>query len=152
MRSNANIICEKLLALSRWNIDGLLKLENELGKKVRAILQLRLHVSLIARRERELGDKADAKDDVDMTYFASHGHWYSQYSKGHMRKLRSIASNISMHLCDMLQYVNRQLALAGEIAILPFGDEAATRVLGLPMHLYLDGDGQETIVATMVSC
>ena len=48
LRIGANVICEKPLVLSPWNIDGLKEMENETGKRVYNILQLRLHPSIIA--------------------------------------------------------------------------------------------------------
>src|SRR5512133_4104515 len=42
LRSEADAICEKPLVLNPWNIDGLVEMEKETGKKVYNILQLRL--------------------------------------------------------------------------------------------------------------
>jgi UDP-N-acetyl-2-amino-2-deoxyglucuronate dehydrogenase len=48
LRNSANVICEKPLVLNPWNIDSLLEIEQEYGKKVYNILQLRLHPSVMA--------------------------------------------------------------------------------------------------------
>jgi UDP-N-acetyl-2-amino-2-deoxyglucuronate dehydrogenase len=51
LRSGADAICEKPLVLNPWNIDGILEIERETGKKVNSILQLRLHPSILALKE-----------------------------------------------------------------------------------------------------
>ena len=47
LRLGANVICEKPLVLNPWNLDALSQLEQESGKKVYTILQLRVHPALI---------------------------------------------------------------------------------------------------------
>src|SRR5262245_1291719 len=46
LRSNADAICEKPLVLNPWNIDGLAEIEQESGRKISTILQLRLHPTI----------------------------------------------------------------------------------------------------------
>ena len=48
LKSGADAICEKPLVLNPWNIDQLKVIEEETGKRVYNILQLRLHPSIIA--------------------------------------------------------------------------------------------------------
>ena len=43
LRYGADVICEKPIALNPWNLDGLLEIEKETGKRIFNILQLRLH-------------------------------------------------------------------------------------------------------------
>lgn len=52
LRSGCNVICEKPLVLNPWNIDSLCEIEQETGKKVYTILQLRLHSGIIALKEK----------------------------------------------------------------------------------------------------
>ena len=52
LRNHAHVICEKPLVLNPWNIDSIAKAEIEFGKKVYNILQLRLHPSIIALRNK----------------------------------------------------------------------------------------------------
>ncbi|MFP4226327.1 MAG: Gfo/Idh/MocA family protein, partial [Desulfobacterales bacterium] len=47
LRSDAHAICEKPLVLNPWNIDGLEEMEQESGKHIYNILQLRLHPAII---------------------------------------------------------------------------------------------------------
>ena len=52
LRAGAHAICEKPVVLNPWNIDALQELEQESGKRVYTILQLRVHPSLVALREK----------------------------------------------------------------------------------------------------
>src|SRR3984893_10705596 len=52
MRSGADAICEKPLVLNPWNIDGLAESENETGRRIATILQLRLHPVIQALKRR----------------------------------------------------------------------------------------------------
>ncbi len=52
LRIGADVICEKPIVLNPWNIDALQEIEKETNKKVNTILQLRLHPSVIALRDR----------------------------------------------------------------------------------------------------
>ncbi len=50
LKSGCDVICEKPLVLNPWNVDALMDIEKETGKKAYTILQLRLHPSIIALR------------------------------------------------------------------------------------------------------
>src|ERR1051325_4638169 len=52
LRAGAHVICEKPLVINPWNLDALEALEQETGRRVRTVLQLRLHPQLQALRER----------------------------------------------------------------------------------------------------
>lgn len=105
MRSGADAICEKPLVLNSWNIDGLAEIERDTGQRVNTILQLRLHPSIIALKERIDTAPDDTKHDVDLTYITSRGHWYLQSWKGDTKKSGGIATNIGVHFFDMLHFV-----------------------------------------------
>lgn len=105
LRSGADAICEKPLVLNPWNIDGLMDLERDTGGKVNTILQLRLHPSIIALKEKISQMPADQKVDVDLTYVTSRGNWYLQSWKGDDAKSGGIATNIGVHFYDMLHFV-----------------------------------------------
>jgi len=105
LRSGADAICEKPLVLSPWNIDGLIGIELDTGRKVNTILQLRLHPAIIALRERVRSGTHGTKHDVDLTYITSRGHWYLQSWKGDLDKSGGIATNIGVHFFDMLQFI-----------------------------------------------
>jgi UDP-N-acetyl-2-amino-2-deoxyglucuronate dehydrogenase len=52
LRVGADAICEKPLVLNPWNLEMLEELEKETGRKVYNILQLRVHPSIIALKEK----------------------------------------------------------------------------------------------------
>lgn len=109
LRSDADAICEKPLVLNPWNIDGLLEIERDTGRKVNTILQLRVHPAIIELRERIQRSSNDRKYEVDLTYVTSRGHWYLQSWKGNEKKSGGIASNIGVHFFDMLHFVFGEL-------------------------------------------
>lgn len=105
LRSGADAICEKPLVLNPWNIDGLIDIEKDTGHKVNTILQLRVHPSIVALREKVQSENKDTKHDVDLTYITSRGHWYLQSWKGDQKKSGGIATNIGVHFYDMLHFI-----------------------------------------------
>lgn len=105
LRLGANVICEKPVVLNPWNIDALEQIEHETGRQCYTILQLRLHDSIRALRERIAAGPADKVYDVDLTYITSRGHWYYASWKGDDRKSGGVATNIGVHFYDMLQWI-----------------------------------------------
>lgn len=103
LRSGSNAICEKPLVLNPWNIDGLFELERETGRKVSTILQLRLHPSILALRERV--ERSGHRHDVELTYITSRGRWYDASWKGNEAKSGGVTTNIGVHFFDMLHFV-----------------------------------------------
>jgi len=105
LRNDADAICEKPLVLNPWNIDALKEIEKETGRKVNTILQLRLHPSIVALKEKIDNGPKDKIYDVDLTYLTSRGHWYYTSWKGDLQKSGGIATNIGIHFYDMLQWI-----------------------------------------------
>jgi UDP-N-acetyl-2-amino-2-deoxyglucuronate dehydrogenase len=105
LRSGADAICEKPLVLNPWNVDALTDIEKESGQKIYTILQLRLHPSIIALKQKIDSEKKDAKYDVDLTYITSRGNWYGVSWKGDESKSGGIATNIGVHFYDMLSWI-----------------------------------------------
>ena len=108
LRSGSDAICEKPLVLNPHNIDQLKIIEQETGKKVYNILQLRLHPSIIALKEKvekELQEDPNRVYDIDLTYLTSRGKWYFISWKGDEAKSGGIASNIGVHFFDMLCWI-----------------------------------------------
>ncbi|MDT8406587.1 MAG: Gfo/Idh/MocA family oxidoreductase [Methylococcales bacterium] len=104
LRSQAHAICEKPLVLNPWNIDGLQEMEQETGKKVFNILQLRLHPAIIQLKE-HIQQAGDRMHDVELTYMTARGNWYHRSWKGQVEKSGGIATNIGVHFFDMLAWV-----------------------------------------------
>ena len=105
LRQGAHAICEKPLVLNPWNVDALAEIEKETGKKIYTILQLRLHPSIIALRNKVLNGPKEKIYDVDLTYITSRGNWYHRSWKGEASKSGGIATNIGIHFFDMLIWV-----------------------------------------------
>jgi UDP-N-acetyl-2-amino-2-deoxyglucuronate dehydrogenase len=105
LRNGADAICEKPLVLNPWNIDALKDYENETGKKVWNILQLRLHPSIQELRETVRSGPAEKIYDVDLSYITSRGNWYHYSWKGDVEKSGGIATNIGVHFFDMLTWI-----------------------------------------------
>ncbi len=105
LRRDASAICEKPLVLNPWNIDNLIEIEQESAGKVNTILQLRLHPSIIALKEKVEKGPKDKVYDFDLTYLTSRGNWYHNSWKGDISKSGGIATNIGVHFYDMLAWV-----------------------------------------------
>jgi UDP-N-acetyl-2-amino-2-deoxyglucuronate dehydrogenase len=108
LKNGADAICEKPLVLNPHNIDALKLVEEETGKKVFNILQLRLHPSIIALKEKVAKETAENPNkvyEVDLTYLTSRGHWYFTSWKGEDDKSGGIATNIGVHFYDMLGWI-----------------------------------------------
>lgn len=108
LRSDADAICEKPLVLNPWNIDGLAELSERTGRNICTILQLRLHPTVKALRERVLKEP-DKVHDVELTYITSRGGWYHVSWKGDTGKSGGVATNIGVHFFDMLVFVFGQV-------------------------------------------
>ena len=105
LRLGADVICEKPVVLNPWNVDALMEMEKETGKKVFTILQLRLHHAIVALREKiEKGPPAK-KYEVRLEYITPRGHWYHISWKGDVQKSGGITTNIGVHCFDMLLWI-----------------------------------------------
>lgn len=105
LRHGATVICEKPLVLNPWNIDALEQLQNETGRKIYQILQLRFHPHLLALREKVAQADPSKTFDVDLAYITSRGNWYYTSWKGDTSKSGGIATNIGIHFFDMLAWI-----------------------------------------------
>lgn len=103
MRCGADVICEKPLVINPWNLDALQELEQETGRRVSTVLQLRVHPQLIA-----LHSKLQAtgkRHQVVMTYITSRGPWYNISWKGDAERSGGIVTNIGIHFFDLLSWL-----------------------------------------------
>ena len=105
LRVGADVICEKPLVLNPWNIDGLVEIEKETGRKISTILQLRLHPAIIELREKVRNNSLGKKYHINLRYITSRGHWYHISWKGDPQKSGGIATNIGIHFFDMLIWI-----------------------------------------------
>ena len=105
LRVGADAICEKPLVINPWNLDALVELERETGRRVNTILQLRLHPALVALKKRiDEGDPSH-RYRVNLTYMTSRGRWYQVSWKGVEERSGGLATNIGIHFFDMLMWL-----------------------------------------------
>ena len=105
LRVKAHAICEKPLVLNPWNLDLLSDIEQETGRKVYNILQLREHRSIIDFRNKIQSEKRSEKAEIDLTYITTRGNWYLYSWKGTAEKSGGLATNIGIHFFDMLIWI-----------------------------------------------
>lgn len=105
LRYGADVICEKPLVLNPWNLDALREMEQETGRKVFTILQLRHHPQVIALKNEVAAGDVNHMYDLELTYITPRGLWYHASWKGDESKSGGIITNIGIHLFDMLLWV-----------------------------------------------
>lgn len=105
LREGADAICEKPLVMNPWNLDALSQMERETGNRIWNILQLRVHPSIIALKDKIEKAPKDKIFDIDLTYLTSRGNWYYTSWKGSQEKSGGIATNIGVHFFDMLGWI-----------------------------------------------
>lgn len=103
LRNGADAICEKPLVINPWNLDGLRELEEETGRRVFTVLQLRLLPSLLALKEKIASMKERA--NVELTYITGRGRWYAVSWKGSEAHSGGVATNIGIHLFDLMTWL-----------------------------------------------
>jgi UDP-N-acetyl-2-amino-2-deoxyglucuronate dehydrogenase len=104
MRMGADVICEKPLVLNPHNLEGLKMVEEETGRKVFTILQLRLHPELIQLKAR-IDAAPETFHEVKLKYITPRGKWYQYSWKGDVSKSGGLATNIGIHLFDLLTWL-----------------------------------------------
>ncbi len=104
LRVGADAICEKPLVINPWNLDALVDLEAETGRRVYTVLQLRLHPALAAFRERLQASPAK-RHTVQLAYLTARGRWYDVSWKGVDERSGGIVVNIGIHFFDLLVWL-----------------------------------------------
>lgn len=108
LRMGCDVICEKPLVLSKTDLEEIQLVEQETGKRLYNILQLRLHdavISLKSKIEKELLENPARQYDCEIQYITSRGKWYQESWKGDMSKSGGIATNIGVHFFDLLYHL-----------------------------------------------
>jgi UDP-N-acetyl-2-amino-2-deoxyglucuronate dehydrogenase len=104
LRVGADAICEKPMVINPWNLDGLQELESETGNRIYTVLQLRVHPSLVAFRERLQAAPAE-RHSVQLAYLTGRGRWYDVSWKGLEERSGGIVVNIGIHFFDLLVWL-----------------------------------------------
>lgn len=102
LRVGAHAMCEKPIVINPWNLDALEELEHESGHTVNTVLQLRLHPSLIALKQRLTAEPSARQREVCLTYITARGAWYGTSWKGSEERSGGLVINIGIHLFDLL--------------------------------------------------
>jgi len=102
LRVGADAICEKPLVLNPWNCDLLGELEEESGRRIYPILQLRHHPLIVKLKKSLDKEKRQGKHEVSLTYVTARGKWYHYSWKGIRERSGGLATNIGIHFFDLL--------------------------------------------------
>ncbi|WP_122569068.1 UDP-N-acetyl-2-amino-2-deoxy-D-glucuronate oxidase [Pseudomonas kilonensis] len=105
LRLGCDVICEKPLVPTSECLDDLVLIEQETGRRVYNILQLRHHQAIIKLKDEVYRERLEHKHDVELTYITSRGKWYMESWKGDPRKSYGVATNIGVHFYDMLHFI-----------------------------------------------
>jgi UDP-N-acetyl-2-amino-2-deoxyglucuronate dehydrogenase len=105
LRVHADVICEKPLVISPWNIDALMELEEEYGKRIYSVLQLRLLPAMIDLKREIEKTPPGQKLDLVLSYITRRGHWYHVSWKGDEAKSGGLSMNIGVHFFDLLLWI-----------------------------------------------
>lgn len=105
LRIQSHAICEKPMVVNPWNIDALEELEEESGRKLYCVLQLRVHPAIVALRDKIAREGTNRRPLIDLTYITARGRWYFVSWKGSVEKSGGIATNIGIHFFDMLMWI-----------------------------------------------
>ena len=105
LRLHAHAICEKPIVINPWNLDALGVLERELGRRVYTVLQLRHHPALLALRRRVALAPRGHRHRVVLSYVTARGPWYHVSWKGSEEHSGGLATNIGVHLFDLVLWL-----------------------------------------------
>ena len=104
LRLGADVLCEKPLVISPWNLDALAEIEEETGRNIFTVLQLRVHPTLLALKQR-LKKQRGKRHQVVLSYITARGPWYQYSWKGEPEKSGGVATNIGIHFFDLLLWL-----------------------------------------------
>jgi UDP-N-acetyl-2-amino-2-deoxyglucuronate dehydrogenase len=105
LRAHAHAICEKPLVINPWNLEALQVLEQETGRRVHTVFQLRLHPALISLHDELASRPAGPPAEVELSYITRRGPWYDVSWKGSEEKSGGVAMNIGIHFFDLLLWL-----------------------------------------------
>lgn len=104
LRSGSNVICEKPLVLNPWNVEQLVRLEEETSLKIHPVLQLRLYPGFMEFKEKV--KRIDyVSQNIIVNYVTPRGEWYLYSWKGSQEKSGGIMTNIGVHIFDLLLWL-----------------------------------------------
>jgi len=105
LKKNLDVICEKPVVINPESINRLKAAEDKAGKRVSTIMQLRLHPAILKLKEKLSKSTEENSYKVEVKYITARGRWYHNSWKGDMHKSGGIATNIGIHLFDLLLWL-----------------------------------------------
>ena len=105
LHADTDVICEKPMVLHPGELEAIEKAQEQSGKTVYNILQLRLHPAIVALKRKVDNGPQDRIFDIDLTYITSRGKWYFESWKGDDLKSGGLVCNIGIHFFDMLVWI-----------------------------------------------
>lgn len=109
LQLGCDVICEKPLVPTPAQLDELRDVEEETGRRVYSIMQLRHHPAIHELRDKVLAEARDTKYEVELTYITSRGPWYLVSWKGDPRKSFGVEADVGVHFFDVLQLIFGEL-------------------------------------------
>lgn len=104
LRNGADAICEKPMVVFPNDMHIIQDIEKETGKRVFTVLQLRHHQAIVDLKQK-IAQSENKVFDVDLSYITTRGKWYLKSWKGDVKKSGGVATNIGIHLFDMLTWI-----------------------------------------------
>ncbi|PIF06197.1 MAG: oxidoreductase [Draconibacterium sp.] len=104
LRAGADAICEKPLMIYPEDMHIVKDIEEETGKRVFTVLQLRYHPAILALKKK-IDNGGDKTYDIDLSYITTRGKWYLKSWKGDVQKSGGVATNIGIHFFDMITWI-----------------------------------------------
>ena len=101
LRIGADVICEKPLVLHARNLAQLEQAEQETGRRIWNVLQIREHTEIVSRIE----EFKTGFHQVEIEYVTPRGSWYAHSWKGDEKKSGGIVANIGIHLLDAATFL-----------------------------------------------
>jgi UDP-N-acetyl-2-amino-2-deoxyglucuronate dehydrogenase len=134
----ADVICEKPLVLDPGGIDRLARVEEETGRRIHPVLQLRYH-DAIARMVHAVRERSGRGEHMELraTYITRRGPWYTLSWKTDPSMSGGILLNIGVHVFDLLCWALGPTAVVEAIEVMdlmPDHSEGAIRFQGVTAH------------------
>lgn len=104
LRNGADAICEKPLVILPKDMHIINDIEEETGKRVFTVLQLRYHPTIL-KLKKEIDEGSNKMYDIDLSYITTRGKWYFKSWKGDIKKSGGVATNIGIHFFDMITWI-----------------------------------------------
>jgi len=107
MRAGADVICEKPVVINPRNVLALQDAEDDYGKRICVVHQLRNHPDLLGLKAHEETKvhRWENPPQVDLTYCAPRGPWYERSWKGDEKRSGGIIMNLGIHFLDALCWI-----------------------------------------------